>query len=163
MTIDLLQTASDKRAVSKSFTTLQSDVQCTVKQPCAMSAPTFVLHFSSAAMSCNYLYCADLGRYFYVTEKTLLSGERIELQCRSDVLMSFASDILNITTTIVRHETAGVNEIPDSLLPLSPTKRSHTMFLSNAPFNLESASALSFNFVLNVSGGAGTGGTQNGD
>lgn len=163
MTIDLLQTASDKRVVSKSFTTLQSNVQCTVKEPCSMRTPTFILHFSAAAMSCNYLHCAELGRFFYVGDKTLLSGERIELPCRSDVLMSSANDILNITTTIVRHETAGVNNIPDSLLPLSPTKRSHTMFLSNAPFNLESASALSFNFVLNVSGGAGTGGTQNGD
>lgn len=152
--IDLLQTDTDTKAVHKGYTYLSTS-QCVVKEPCSMNAPVFILTMGSSPINANYIYCEEFGRYYYIQEKIVITGQRIELHCKSDVLMSFASVIENMITTVTRYEGAGVNRIPDNRLPLTPSRTAHTYFLSNSPFNLSSASALSFNFVLNVSGGAG--------
>lgn len=161
VSIDLYQNTSDNRSLYKSLTGLKN-VDATIKAECELTDPIFILQFDNDVFNANYCYCENFGRYYFVNRRRMLTGGRIALECHVDVLNTYASNIAATVTDIVRQEQAGVSDIPDSLLPLSPAKQHHTMFLNALPFNLDSATALSFNFVLNVSGGAG-GSTSGGE
>lgn len=162
-----MSTADDNRNLFKSYTTLKS-VSAILKTDCSFIDPVFILATDNDVFNCNYVYCENTARFYFVRDREMLTGGRIGLHCHVDVLQSFNNAISGKTADIVRYENAGINSTPDSLLPLSPDRTDRTMYLSGAPFNLESASDLSFNFVLNVSGGSGgvtetTGGGTSGD
>lgn len=152
--LQLLQTLSDNRALYKSWNGLKA-VTCTIKEPCELSNPVFVVAFDNSAFNANYCYCDNFGRYYYINERVLISGNRIELHCHVDVLQTYNSSIAALTVTVTRQQNKGLNHIPDNLLPLAPSKQTHVAALGGGVFNLSGANNLSFNFVLNVSGGAG--------
>lgn len=154
--LQLLQTSSDNRALHKNWNGLKT-VTCTVKEPCDISNPVFILAFDNLAFNSNYCYCENFGRYYYINERVLTSGNRIELHCHVDVLQTYNTAISALTVTVTRQENIGINHIPDSLLPLDPIKQTRCIDLGDNVFNLTSANNLTHNFVLNVSGGAGTG------
>lgn len=163
--LQLLQTSSDNRSLHKSWTGLKA-VTCTVKEPCELSNPIFILAFDNLAFNSNYCFCENFGRYYYITERVLISGNRIELHCHVDVLQTYADAISGLTVTVTRQENIGINHIPDSLLPLDPIKQTRCIDLGGNVFNLTGANNLTHNFVLNVSGGAGglnEGGNTNGN
>lgn len=165
ITLQLLQTSSDNRALHKNWNGLKT-VTCTVKEPCELSNPVFILAFDNLAFNSNYCYCENFGRYYYINERILTSGNRIELHCHVDVLQTYNSAISGLTVTVTRQENIGINHIPDSLLPLDPVKQTRCIDLGNNIFNLTGANNLTHNFVLNVSGGAGgsgEGGNTNGN
>lgn len=162
ITLQLLQTSSDNRSLHKSWTGLKA-VTCTVKEPCELSNPVFILAFDNLAFNSNYCYCESFGRYYYINERVLISGNRIELHCHVDVLQTYSDAISGLTVTVTRQENIGINHIPDSLLPLDPVKQTRCIDLGGNPFNLTGANNLTHNFVLNVSGGAGEGGNTNGN
>lgn len=161
ITLQLLQTSSDNRALHKSWNGLKA-VTCTVKEPCEISSPVFILAFDNLVFNSNYCFCENFGRYYYINERILTSGNRIELHCHVDVLQTYNSAISGLTVTVTRQENIGINHIPDSLLPLDPVKQTRCIDLGGNPFNLTGANNLTHNFVLNVSGGAGTGGSNDG-
>lgn len=161
--LQLLQTSSDNRSLHKSWTGLKA-VTCTVKEPCGLSDPVFILTFDNSVFNSNYCYCENFGRYYYITERVLISGNRIELHCHVDVLQTYSTAISGLTVTVTRQENIGINHIPDSLLPLDPVKQTHCIDLGGNIFNLTGATNISHNFVINVSGGAGgTGGVTSGN
>ena len=77
------------------------------------------------------------------------------MHCHVDVLQTYNTNIAALTVTVTRQQHKGINHVPDSLLPLSPAKQTYVAALGGNVFNLTGANNLSFNFVLNVSGGAG--------
>lgn len=154
VTIDLYQNTSDNRALYKNLNGLKQ-VSAILKEQCELSDPVFILKFDNDVFNANYCYCSNFGRYYFVNKREMLTGGRIALHCHVDVLSTYAANIATTTTDIIRQENAGINEIVDNLLPLATEKQNHTMLLSGSPFNLESANGFSFNFVINVSGGAG--------
>lgn len=160
--LQLLQTSSDNRVLHKNWNGLKT-VTCTVKEPCELSNPIFILTFDNSVFNANYCYCENFGRYYYITERVLISGNRIELHCHVDVLQTYSEAISKLAVTVTRQENIGINHIPDSLLPLDPVKQTRCIDLGGNVFNLTGASNMSHNFVLNVSGGAGTGGTTSGN
>lgn len=163
ISLQLLQTSSDNRSLHKSWTGLKA-VTCTVKEPCELSNPVFVLAFDNSVFNSNYCYCDNFGRYYYINERVLISGSRIELHCHVDVLQTYSDAISGLTVTVTRQENIGINHIPDSLLPLDPVKQTRCIDLGGNVFNLTGASNMSHNFLLNVSGGAGgTGGNTSGN
>lgn len=152
--LQLLQNNSDNRSLRKSWVGLKT-VNCTVKEPCELSNPIFVIAFDNLAFNANYCYCPNFGRYYYVNERVLVTGGRIELHCHVDVLQTYNTSILSIPVTITRQQNVGINHIPDNLLPLAPAHQTYVASLGGSVFNLSGANNLSFNFVLNVSGGGG--------
>ena len=172
--LQLLQTSSDNRALYKSWNGLKA-VACTIKEPCELSNPVFIVAFDNAVFNANYCFCDNFGRYYYINERVLITGGRIELHCHVDVLQTYNSSIAALTVTVTRQQQVGINHVPDNLLPLAPAHQTYVASLGGSVFNLSGANNLSFNFVLNVSGGGGgsadptkpdigtTGGTGNED
>ena len=120
-------------------------------------SPAFILGYDSPYISCNYLYCAELNRFYYITEMTIDTAQRIHVQCSVDVLQTYASSILNCMATVVRSESVGRPTMyTDSKLPVYPTKKNVTSIVMQqvaVPLNSRLSTADGDNYLLTVIGG----------
>lgn len=114
----------------------------------------FAWNTNGAIPNVNYAYIPQFGRYYYVTDVKALIGGSMEYHLRCDVLMTYRGAIRSSTQTVVRSESIGKpTMIPDENYPLMPNKNMKVILFDNPNFNLANATANSYNFILNVSGG----------
>lgn len=112
MQITIGRTSDDRRKLQKSFS--GSDITAQLKQPCDVLNPVFIISYNSNYITSNYVHVPEFGRYYFINNINLLPGNRAELSCSVDVLMSWQSEINSVKTLISRQENAGLSTIPDS-------------------------------------------------
>lgn len=112
MMIIIGQTADDRRVLHKNFN--GTDITVQLKQPCDILNPVFVLTWRNDYIAANYIHCADLGRYYFVDNVVMLPGNRAEIHCSVDVLMSYANQIDGIRCVVSRQQAEGLSLVPDS-------------------------------------------------
>lgn len=120
ITVNFLQTSADTRKINKSYTTLYSGVNCDIFDSCDMYAPTLKVS-TEYVVSANYIYISNFARYYYIINKNYDKAGYCIIDCKCDVLKSFASDILNSTQFIVRSADYANTNVKNSLVP--DTKR----------------------------------------
>lgn len=158
--VQFFKCSDDNRVVSKNLTAFPNNQYTGVipKGEFNIMKPQLIIKVDSANIGelmgfANYMYIPELGRYYYIQSKSLLTGNRISITGAIDVLKTYDSGIRNLNGTITRQENIGINDIVDSLLPLKNRKDLAVIEFDSSEFNITSATANSNNFVLNVSGG----------
>lgn len=158
--VQFFKCSDDNRVVSKNLTAFSNNQYTGVvpKGELNIMKPQLIFKVDSANIGelmgfANYMYIPELGRYYYIQSKTLLTGNRISLTGSIDVLMTYAAGIRNLNGTITRQENIGINDIVDSLLPLQNRKELAVIEFESSEFNIANASTSNYNFVLNVAGG----------
>jgi hypothetical protein len=157
MTINLYSTGDNPKTVSKTLTAISS-VQGRATQPCNILRPELILSGDSTvnAINANYVYVPDFGRYYFVKDHTTDTAARIILSCEVDPLMSWAAGIRASKQLVTRSESVGKpTEITDNQYPLSKRKNMFVIAFEGGSMNLDSATADTYNFIINVAGGAG--------
>lgn len=157
MTINLYSTGDNPKTVSKTLSAISS-VQGRATQPCNILRPELILSGDSTvnAINANYVYVPDFGRYYFVKEHTTDTAARIILSCEVDPLMSWAAGIRASRQLVTRSESVGKpTEITDNQYPLSKHKQMDVIKFEGSQLNLDIATNTSYNFVINVAGGAG--------
>ena len=101
MSFQMYQNTSDNRYLNKNITALGAALTCSFKDDTTMENPTIIVSPGAYNPSCNYGYLSDTGRYYYVVDITY-SQQRIFIQLKVDVLMSFKDDINKATCTAAR-------------------------------------------------------------
>lgn len=140
MTVDLLITHDDPRKVNKRYNDFGAGAVKVLTPTSAVDliAPVFVISYNETYLQCNYLYCRDTGRFYYVDNITVDIGKKMYLSCRIDVLKTYAADIMyNSKACVIRSESVGKPTfIPDASLPIHPSKVYVTSYgFSSTPFN----------------------------
>ena len=161
MTLYLYNISADTRCLTKVIvgTTPAIKTAADIKptEGVDVLSPAFILGYDSSYLSCNYLYCSELKRYYYITEMTIDTAQRIHVQCSVDVLQTYASSILNCMATVVRSESVGRPTMyTDSKLPVYPTKKNVTSIVMQqvvVPLNSQLSTADGDNYLLTVIGG----------
>lgn len=75
----------------------------TLKTDVDLMRPTFILKTSPLVYNSNYVFCSFTGRYYYYIEPiTALSGGRIAIQCKTDVLHTYRNEIKNSSAWVLR-------------------------------------------------------------
>ena len=141
MTITLYKTASPVEAVTKTLTTLAT-VTGRPTSDISTTAPEFYLSNSANAITANYMYVAEFGRYYFLKPPVVMTDGRVKIAGDVDVLMSFASGIRNAPATVVRSESVGTTDVPDVKMPINPNE-------------VEIVSALGSKSFTNLSSGGG--------
>lgn len=107
--------------------------------------PTFIVNYDPAYIDYNYLFCDTFKRYYYITDKVVEPGKKIELICNVDPLMSFKNQFLNSTACVTRSESVGgPTMVPDDRLPINPNKKE---FLSAISRFTEDSSKYKYYYV----------------
>lgn len=114
MTIKLYHNDSDKRTVSKTLTNEGSLAGATIIDDTTILNPRLKVRDNGIIMvQYNYCYIADFKRYYYITNVTVSNGYII-IDCKVDVLMSYANEIKTCTGVIARQENVWSGYLDDS-------------------------------------------------
>lgn len=78
--------------------------------------PDFIMMTSDVVLNSNYFFCSATSRYYFITSHDFLSGGRIVLHSRVDVLMTFRNEILSSTAWVeVSKDTSDTDDNYDML------------------------------------------------
>ena len=97
MVLELYQNASVPKRVDKSeYLTLLKTVQ-NIKpfDSVGVLNAKFLLNYDGDVFNSNYCHCLETGRYYYIKEITVTTGNRIIIDCVVDVLNTFRNSIKN--------------------------------------------------------------------
>ena len=68
-----------------------------LKDETNLMEPIFVLKTNPVVYNANYLFCEFTSRYYYIESIDAMSGGRIAIHCKIDVLYTYRNEILNST------------------------------------------------------------------
>lgn len=119
--------------------------------PLEVITPVFRLAYKSSFNSINYCYVSELGRYYFVSKKTLESGNAMIISCDCDVLMSFRDDILNLDCICLRNQYEYNKYIQDDIPSTVKATTTNYIPLSNTPFEVPDGVSGTY-FILNLNG-----------
>lgn len=109
MTLKFYNVTEDKRKLIKTLTdsggssNLLATLTGSIKRDTSVIDPEFETTYNADIFKSNYIYAADLRRYYYITNITV-SAQRLYIQCHVDVLMSYSSDIKKLRCVVERQE-----------------------------------------------------------
>lgn len=89
MIIDLYINRSDSRKVYKDITIIGNTKSIQLLEQCSIENPVIMVQMDDSLYSANYAYIAKFGRYYYITDKTIIEGNKCRLSLKSDVLKNF--------------------------------------------------------------------------
>ncbi len=103
MTITLYENKSEWNKIKKSLNTATKiELTGTLKDPTNIETPIITIETSSGVLDKNYAYIPDFGRYYFITDKQVITTNLVKLNLQVDVLMSFQNEILNTPCLIER-------------------------------------------------------------
>lgn len=131
MIAKILKTKSAPNVVNKTFSEVVTFEEVIFKEDTSLLNPTIIINGVSNASSytiedigtSNYFSIPKVNRYYFITDITMMSGGRVAITGKVDVLMSFKTDILGSTQLIVRQEKKTNNYLIDTDIPLSSKKQ----------------------------------------
>lgn len=118
MTIHLYKHGATPKRIDKS--TFLNDVGVisgvVLKETENELTPDFILNTNSLVYNANYFFCDFTSRYYYITDIEMMTGGRIVLHSRVDVLMTFRNEILSSSTWVeVSDKTSDTSDNYDML------------------------------------------------
>lgn len=66
--------------------------------------PVFILSTNPMVYNANYLFCDFTQRYYYIDNVDLMTGGRIAIHCRVDVLHTYRAEILGSVAWVDRSD-----------------------------------------------------------
>lgn len=123
LSIILYGTTDDSRVIDKTLTTVKS-ITAKPVEPMTILTPRVVIDYDADVIAANYAYISDFGRYYYITDISIATGNRMTVSLTVDVLKTYADGIRECGVVVSRSEAAGnPTYIPDSSLPINPNKK----------------------------------------
>lgn len=100
MQIKLYTTKSERNRLTK---VLNNEVTLTgnLERACDIVNPIIVLEYDATLATKNYVYIADYGRYYFISN-IVFDDETMIIYMHCDVLMSFRADILASIARVIR-------------------------------------------------------------
>ena len=163
--VNLYNNTDDKRVINKTLTQLYT-VNANIITPSSVMTPQLRVAWSSGLPAANYMYIQAFNRYYYITDIIADTGGAAIISGRVDVLMSYAAAIKSLPAVVIR-STSSTNTgsqkstwIPDPQLPMTTGRTVKAVILEGSDLNIDTATMLSTNFVLNVAGGGAISGGE---
>lgn len=118
MTIHLYKHGATPKRIDKS--TFLNDVGeisgVVLKETENELTPDFILNTNSLVYNANYFFCDFTSRYYYITDLEMMTGGRIVLHSRVDVLMTFRNEIMSSSSWVeVSDKTSDTSDNYDML------------------------------------------------
>ena len=106
MTLKLYNNQSENNTIGKNLSQIGSDITCTIKGDMSLYSPTIILDYSDIS-GANYAYIQEFDRYYFITDRPVITGGRMELNLKSDPLETFKDDILSLSAVVIKQQSKG--------------------------------------------------------
>lgn len=120
MTVTFYQLSINPIVLNKTLGT-GTDKTCVVKDNLDVLNPVFELDFDASILSKNYMYVADLGRYYFITSIEIVNHVIIA-RGHVDVLKTYNTQIRSGKCTATRSNKKNLT-IPDTMVISLPTEK----------------------------------------
>lgn len=128
MTFTFYRNTADNRVVDKTSALTQLGNAKTVifKETVGKGDPSIELAYDSTILEANYAYCSDDGYYYYLGEP-FLAQQRITFPTAVDLLMTYKTQIKNLTCIIGRQESKYNAYLNDERFPVLNKQQVNTL------------------------------------
>lgn len=128
MTFTFYKNTADNRVVDKTASLTQLGTAKTVifKDTVGKGDPSIELAFDSTILDANYAYCSEDGYYYYLGEP-FLGQMRITFPTAVDLLMTYKTQIQNLTCIIGRQESKYNAYLNDDRYPILNKQQVNTL------------------------------------
>lgn len=137
-TITLLKYDGSPYVINKSPTTVRT-IEGQFRGPVSLMNPTVALSGDTINLlntnQANYLEIE--GRYYYITDWTIIPNNHIEVKLHLDVLYTYKTEIGQMQVLLARSSNPQTEDIPDGMHPLSSDKIFEIQHLPNQFSELE--------------------------
>ena len=113
MNIDFYVNTDDKRVINKTLGVAKTLTNCQLINESSVINPIIEIDIDPTLYGYNYAYIAYFGRYYYITDITVIDGARMRVNLSVDVLKSFASQILACNVNSRRNQASYDMYLPD--------------------------------------------------
>lgn len=107
ITVNIGVTSSEKRALTKSFSTTKSVSGALHNQSNIVNPSVLCKCNAESVARCNYMTIPDFGRKYFITDITAVSNDLCIVSGHCDVLSTYASQIRSNTAVVARSATDG--------------------------------------------------------
>jgi len=154
MNVQFGSTTDDVAVINKTYN-LGSPINCQVKAGTSIENPTIIVKYNSIDTTANYAYIADFERFYFVGDKTFVTGNRVEVNLSVDPLTSFKDGLNSCEFYIERIGTQGERAafLSDSNYPMTSETVTTNLDFSETPFVTVDEEDFP-NYVLTVVGGS---------
>lgn len=112
---------TSKRKNSTLQPTLTKSVNCILKDGCSILDPVLIFERANITHTYNYVYIADFGRYYFVTDIQYINAQ-IVYYCQVDPLASFKTEIGASSHYVLRSASDSDGSITDNIYPVKSTQ-----------------------------------------
>ena len=102
--IILYKNNSEDYALTKSLSAQLTLADCVFKEDSSVENPNIVVSTGTDITECNYMYIADLHRYYFIREIGVVRAGVYYIRGHVDVLSTYASEIKACSAIIARQE-----------------------------------------------------------
>ena len=102
--IILYKNNSEDYALTKSTSAQLTLSNCVFKEDSSVENPNIVITTDTDITECNYMYIADLHRYYFIREIGVVRAGVYYIRGHVDVLSTYASEIKACSAIIARQE-----------------------------------------------------------
>lgn len=88
-----------------------------LREECSIESPVITMQYDPRGL--NYAYIPEFGRYYFITDITVLRENLFQVSMHVDVLMSFNAQIKGLTIYGIRSSVIQTPYIPDGEAPIS--------------------------------------------
>lgn len=136
MNLTFYNNTGDIRQLNKNITQIGSaPITAQLTYSVTISDPSFVMSYDANLINANYVYVQEWGRYYFIKDRRMIDGNRIEMSCHIDVLMSFKNEILNSDVIASRSASHANPWIPDDLVGDEGTFETYYRKSNTTPFS----------------------------
>ena len=108
-----------------------TEIDVDILEPCSTETPDFILSIVDTAIN----YVQAFGHYYYVTDRIILDGPRMQISCDLDKLASAKSDIKNGTALVKRSSSNYHSDLRDEMVSILSSCVSGEEHVFSMPFN----------------------------
>lgn len=99
MTIDLYNSGSDPRSVTKKLTAIKT-ITAEMYEVSSIIDPRIIVAYDAALVQANYCYIPYFKRYYFIRGIEVADGRRMMLTLHVDVLQTYATQIKSLQCII---------------------------------------------------------------
>lgn len=107
-----------------------------------------VYDFITQVLSANYIHIPEFNRFYFITNITSIKNNLWQIDCKCDVLMSYAAEIRDLHAIVERQENVFNKYIPDPMLSYSEKWEITETVIENDVFKTDTP--IAYFTVLNV-------------
>lgn len=159
ISVYLYNVSEDPKSLVKTLGTVILSGYADLYDDSSVVDPVLKLAWNSNAVHANYLYIPEFDRYYFIKNITAATGGAMLISGHCDVLGTYGAKIKELSAVLVRSSRLDYDGryrstyVDDPKLPIHPRKTLKVVEFSSPDINIDTASATSYNFVLNVAGG----------